>query len=257
MNYDEVSRRISLLEGAFVVGHVGSEVGQYPLYCIKRGGGKKVFLSGGIHGDEPAGMYAILTFFEKYAHQYEHRFAFTAFPCLNPWGLQLNTRSNAQNQNLNREFKDNTSAKEIQLILPLLETYIFAMDFHETALDFVRIDDSEPKGKTPDTFHLWEVCENKRLRVGRKIVENIEKAGFPVCKWPTIYGDKNNGGVIWYPEGCGTPCYLEGTACDSFLVNRHHTSQSFTIETPSGWKLKRRVAAHLISLKTVLREKRY
>ena len=70
----------------------GNSSEQFPLYQIKRGEGRKILLSGVVHGDEPAGIYAILSFFENYIHEYENDFEFTAFPCVNPWGFQNFTR---------------------------------------------------------------------------------------------------------------------------------------------------------------------
>ena len=103
---------------------------------------------------------------------------------------------------------------------------------------------------------MWEICENKGKRVGKKVIEKIEQEGMAVCKWPEIYGDKNNGGVIWYPEDCKAKCYATGTAFDSFLEKNGHTKQSFTTETFTGWPLEDRVFAHITSLMAVLDERR-
>jgi len=255
VNYNKIAKQIESLKGAQVVGYVGDLEEKYPLYRVTRGKGKKVLLSGVVHGDEPAGAYAIIDFFQNHSRAFEDNFEFTAFPCVNPWGFQHFTRGNAANLNLNREFKKETNAQEIQLITPLLEKYIFAMDLHETWPESTRIGDDEPEGKDPEEFYLWETCEDKKIRIGDKIVRNVEQAGLPVCKWVKIYGDKNNTGVIWYPEDCGTNCYTKGTSFDSYLAG-NHTKQTFTIETPREWPLKKRILAHIISIKTVLEERR-
>ena len=256
MSYKNLAEQIRSIGGASVVGHVGQSQ-QFPFYMIKRGTGLKVLLLGGVHGDEPAGPHAIVEFFRYHSGEYESKFEFTAFPCVNPQGYDLFIRGtnpdddNPQGQiNLNREFKKDTAAPEIKLVLPLLEQYIFAMDHHETWPESTRVGTQEPDGEDPSEFYLWEFCRDHSLRVGRKIVENVQRAGLPICEWEKIYGDKNNGGVIWYPEDCGTPCYSSGTS-DVFLTS-NHTSQAFTIETPRGLELERRVLAHITSLKTVL-----
>jgi hypothetical protein len=255
MDYSQIANQIESLKGVRKIGRVGNSAEQYDLYQIKRGKGKKVLLTGVVHGDEPAGVYAIIDFFQNHIHEFEKDFEFTAFPCVNPWGFQHFTRGNAFNLNLNREFKQDASAEETRLIMPLLEEYVFAMDLHETWPESTRIEDDEPKGADPNEFYLWEICENTAIRVGSKIVKNIEEIGLPVCKWSRIYGDKNNGGVIWYPEDCGTNCYATGTSFDSYLA-ANHTKQAFTIETPRDWPLKKRVLAHVISIKTALQERR-
>ena len=255
MDYIEIAKKIESIDGAHVIGRVGSSAEQYDLFQINRGTGRKVLLAGGVHGDEPAGVYAIIDFFQNHASQFENDFEFTAFPCVNPWGFQHFTRGNAANLNLNREFSDKTTAKEIRLIMPLLKEYVFSMDLHETWPEATRIGDDEPEGEDAHEFYLWEICEDIARRVGDKIVRNVERVGLPVCKWPKIYGDKNNGGVIWYPEDCGTGCYASGNAFDSYSA-AHHTRQAFTIETPRGWSLEKRILAHIISIKTTLEEKR-
>lgn len=249
-DFNLIAQEIASQEGCTTLGFVGSADERYPLYQIKRGRGKKVLISGGVHGDEPAGVHAILQFLKEEIHKYEDRFAFTIFPCVNPYGFVKSTKRNAQDLNINRQFKSGSAAGEVNLIMAQLEEYEFTMDLHETGPDSI-MDPDEPPGEHPSAFYLWENCEDKKLRVGHEIVKNIKKINLPVCTWPTIYDDINNGGVIWYPENCGTAIYAAGTSFEAYL-HTNHTKQAFTIETPNGWKLKDRVLAHIISLKTVL-----
>lgn len=252
-NYNLIAKELASQKGCTTLGFVGSRDEKYPLFQIKRGLGKKVLISGGVHGDEPAGVYAILHFLKKDIQKYEDKFAFTIFPCVNPYGFVKSTRRNAQNLNINRQFKAESAAEEVNLILAQLEEYEFTMDFHETWPEAVN-DPEDPPEEHPSEFYLWEICEDKKLRVGLEIIKNIEKKGLAVCKWPTIYSDTNNGGVIWCPENCHTASYAAGTAFDAYLQS-NYTKQAFTIETPSGWKLKDRISAHITSLKTVLKKK--
>ena len=156
--------------------------------------------------------------------------------------------------NINRQFRDRTGSPEVRLIRPLLERYDFAMDLHEDWPVWKRPPNKkeEPEGNAPEEFYLWEFCKDKSRRVGGKIVDKVERAGIEVCKNEIIYGDKNNGGVIWYPEDCGTACYAAGTSFDWFLIDKKHTKQSFVIETIRDWSIEKRVLAHIIALKTAL-----
>jgi len=255
MDYGKLSEQIESIEGARKIGLVGSPDEKYPLYLIKRGRGKKVLLSGVVHGDEPSGAFAILEFFQKHSREFEKEFEFTAFPCVSPWGFQHGTRRNAAGFNPNREFKEETESEQNRLIIPLLEKYLFTMDFHETCAEPPDHMEGEPEGENPDDFYLWEVCKDKSRRIGDKIVASVERAGLPVCKWPMIYGDRNNGGVIWYPEGAGTQAYADGTSFDNYLADRH-TAQAFAVETGGNWPMGKRVQAALISIRTVLDAKR-
>jgi murein peptide amidase A len=255
MDYDQVANKIESIDGTHVIGQVHAPDEQYNLYQIRRGHGKKILLSGSVHGNEPAGVFAIIEFFKDHIQLFERDFEFTAFPCVNPWGFQHYTRGNAANLNLNREFRRDAIAEETQLIMPLLEKYVLTLDLHETWPDLERIGNDEPEGKDPSEFYLWETCADHDARIGDKIIKGIEQAGLPVCKWPKIYGDKNNNGVIWYPEDCGTDCYASGTSFDSYLA-ANHTKQAFTIETPRDWQLEKRILAHILSITTALKERR-
>ncbi len=249
MNYKKIADRIDGIYGSKQIGIIDDK---YPFYIINSGvGQKKVLISGGVHGDEPAGVYAVIDFFENHAKPYLSDFEFTAFPCVNPYGFENCARGNSQGLNLNREFKIDTIADENRLIIPKLEKYLFFMDFHETMREFEMVGE-EPIGTDYDEFYLWEICKNHDQRIGLDIVRNVEKAGLKVCKETVIFGDRNNGGVIWYPEDAGTPCYALDSVFDSYMES-NHTSQAFTIETPrDAWTLEKRVLAHIISLRTAL-----
>jgi len=247
--------KIKSLQGSELIGHVGTKQEKYPFYKVTRGKCKEILLSGSVHGDEPAGMYALISFFQNDIKNYENDFKFTAFPCVNPWGHVHYKRGNHQHLNLNREFHAETKATENKLIMSHLDNYLVTMDFHETMTEWERVGD-EPEGEDATEFYLWEICENKKIRIGDKIVQNLEKENIPVCKMPEIYDDINNGGVIWYPEGCKNPCYAKPSIFDSYL-SINHAPQVFTIETARDEQtMSQRINAHLISLKTVLNSKR-
>jgi hypothetical protein len=133
--------------------------------------------------------------------------------------------------------------------------FVFTMDFHETGPDEDEtvLGEDEPEGDDPTEFYFWETCGDKEKRIGRKIIKEIEALNFPVCKSPKIYGDTNSDGVIWYPESNGTPCYALGTSFDEYLY-KHHTGQSFTIETPLCWEIEKRALAHVVALTIALEE---
>ncbi len=53
----------------------------------------KVYISSGIHGDEPAGALALLELLQ--IHTLPPEISFFICPLLNPWGMQNNKRTNA------------------------------------------------------------------------------------------------------------------------------------------------------------------
>ena len=77
----------------------------YRLLALKRkaaNSARRIYISTGIHGDEPAGPLAVLQLLQ------ENRWPADAdiwlCPCLNPTGFPLNSRENAHGIDLNRQY---------------------------------------------------------------------------------------------------------------------------------------------------------
>ena len=81
----------------------------FPIYVLRtrrpKAGLPSIYLSSGIHGDEPAGPEGILAWAQRHPEMLR-RGRYTIFPCLNPWGLTMNTRTDASGVDLNRQFHD-------------------------------------------------------------------------------------------------------------------------------------------------------
>ena len=167
----------------------------YPCFAVMSKSRQKdtrpwILISGGVHGDEHAGVFAVFDFLENHAYKYAKKFRFLAYPCVNPTGFELGTEENVRGQDVNHSFTDISMMQEVRFIREHLESlgleFLFTVDMHEAM----------PK----DKFFLWEVCPNKNRRVGRDIVRAVKKIA-PVHTKRFIYGDRNSGGVIFYPEG--------------------------------------------------------
>ena len=79
--------------------------GRWPLFCVRspalqKSGG--IYLSTGIHGDEPAPPLALLALLE--AGVFDARAIWFLCPLLNPDGLARRTRENAGGIDLNRDY---------------------------------------------------------------------------------------------------------------------------------------------------------
>ena len=109
---------------------------RYDFYFLTLGiGGKEICLSGGIHGDEPAGVDAVLEFLRRVRNQGSllTHFRFTVFPCNNPYGYEHDTRRNGSGLDLNRQFARLRPPAEVRMIKSILEGRRFelSMEFHE------------------------------------------------------------------------------------------------------------------------------
>src|SRR6185503_1275947 len=64
---------------------------------------KRVYISAGIHGDEPAGPLAVLKLFQN--GQWPNDTSFWVVPCLNREGFAFNCRGDSQGIDLNRDYR--------------------------------------------------------------------------------------------------------------------------------------------------------
>ncbi len=243
------------------MGFVNEELMTHPLFCVSivnRGVAnlQDVLISGGIHGEEPAGVHTILKFLEHDIFDFLGNYRFLIFPCINPFGFEYGFRFNTGGIDINRQFKSDSDSREASMVMRALWGYgrrfACTIDLHETDPNWA--DEGFSKEANPCTFYMWETASDKNIRIGDKVIEEVKKT-VEVCDWPKVYGDVNNGGVIWYPEGCGNPVYAQGTTLDAYL-NANYTPQSFTLETPCGWDLKKRIATNMVALRTILELKR-
>lgn len=78
----------------------------------------KLGLFAGIHGDEPAGGWALLDFAAALLARPElgEGFEFVFYPCCNPTGLVRGTRFNAAGLDLNREFWRGSAQPEVRIL---------------------------------------------------------------------------------------------------------------------------------------------
>jgi murein peptide amidase A len=261
-NFAEIEVRIQALpnvERAFA-GKVQYGWKHYPIYSLvtpeKKGQRHNVLLSAGVHGDEPAGIYAVLEFLEKKASAYEDRFRFFVFPCVNPSGFEADKLENEKGENLNRLFKKDTPAKEAKIVLDQLEKwdrkFALTIDMHEIPPYWA--DEGFTAKDNPRTAYLYETQKDKSKRIGRAMIEGLPK-DIEVSDWPKIYGDVAVKGLVSYPEGNLNPVYAEQTTLDGYLQGKF-SAHTFTFETPIGWPLEKRVRAQLSWLETALKKYR-
>lgn len=72
-------------------------------------GEKTILIIGSVHGDEPQGKFLIENFIKDYP-KFKNRMFF--IPCLNPDGIELETRANANEIDINRNFPTKNWVRE-------------------------------------------------------------------------------------------------------------------------------------------------
>jgi protein MpaA len=203
------------------------DVGGFPLLALtKRTAGPRprIYLSAGIHGDEPAPPLALLSLIES--GEFDHRAVWFLCPMLNPQGLSLGTRENAAGTDLNRDYRHHESP-EIRAHSKWLSrqpNFDLAICVHE---------DWESVG-----FYLYELNPDKRPSLAALMIAAVSKV-CPIDLSPLIEGRDAMGGVI---RPLIDPFEREKWP-ESIYLQVHHTRLSYTIETPSSLELAIRVAA--------------
>ncbi len=198
----------------------------------KPGNGPRVYLSAGIHGDEPAGPLALLGLLRD--DFFTRDFHWLICPALNPSGLVACTRENAEGVDLNRDYLLR-STREVRTHTAWLD----AMDAPDLFISLH--EDWETSG-----FYFYEInLGNEDLERTRSILDSVAP-WFTPEPGPTIDGhDATAPGWIYHesepdvPEGWPEAIFLAKKGCPL----------SFTFETPSRAPLSQRVAAHAAAVR--------
>jgi len=203
------------------------EAGGAPLFALTRrtpGPRPRIYLSAGIHGDEPAPPLALLSLLES--GEFDGRATWFICPMLNPQGLVRGSRENAAGVDLNRDYRHFASpeARAHARWLRRQPNFDLTLCVHE---------DWEAKG-----FYLYEL----NLGGGRSLASAMIEAVRGVCpidESPVIDGREARGGVIHPP---GDPALRERWPESIYLI-ANHTRHSYTVESPSALPLETRIAA--------------
>jgi protein MpaA len=124
-----------------------------------------VSISAGIHGDEPGGVWALLSLVRD--GLLDPRYSYRLWPCFNPTGFEAGTRHNAEGLDVNRTFGRGGNSPEAKAILTANRDRMFelSIDLHE---------DHEATG-----FYLYETAPPAwRGSYARPITAAVGGAGF-------------------------------------------------------------------------------
>lgn len=134
-DYNEIVKRMTNVgRNTWRVARVG-EVWGYPVFCAQRitgRGAPTIMLSGGMHGEEPAGVEGVLRWLEGGAWK-KWDVNWFVLPCINPYGWERNQRTNAQRRDINRHFHKSTDTPEAELVKRLVRgrRFLCSIEFHE------------------------------------------------------------------------------------------------------------------------------
>jgi murein peptide amidase A len=190
-----------------------------------------IYLSAGIHGDEPASTEGLYLWAELNL-KYLRRLPLFMLPCLNPWGLIHNRRVDAEGRDLNRSYHlDNVPPIKAQK--ELLKGYSFSLslclheDYDAQGVYLYEVrprrSDERPIGPELLTAAGYYVPVDLRKKIeGRKALQGSIKRRIRHKQFPVM------------PEAA----YL------AF----NHSNHTITFETPSEYELGARVQAQAAAI---------
>jgi hypothetical protein len=206
------------------------------LYACSRTTGhptRRLYVSTGIHGDEPAGPLAIRQLLAE--NRWPAEVSLCVLPCLNPTGFRLNRRENAAGLDLNRDYR-HLQSDEVRAHVDWLErqpAFDCAICVHE---------DWEAQG-----FYLYELNPDARPSAADAAIK-VVAASCPIDPSPIIEGRPADGGIIRPKlDPAQRPQWPE-----AFYLITRKTRQSYTLEAPSDYPLAVRVAALVGAIRRII-----
>ena len=208
-----------------------AQAGDFKLYYLKTRAlpaKSGVYISAGIHGDEPATTEGLITWAEQHARDLA-KLPILLFPCLNPWGLRLNIRLDQAGIDLNRSFDrdDVTVTKALRKVIEG-RRFTVALHLHE---------DYDAQG-----VYLYEI-EGELPYWGDSLL-NAARGIIPIDPRTKIDTGRARSGVIRRRLDARHYAMLGGLP-EAVYLHRHHSRHAITFETPSEYALDQRVAAHV------------
>lgn len=205
------------------------------LLCVEIGDVSRptIALAAGIHGDEPAGPWALLDLLETDA--LDDGYAYRIWPCTNPTGYAAGTRAGADGVDVNRTFGRGGSSPEARAIVMSNRDRKFALsiDLHE---------DCDSTG-----FYCYDYTGGA---LGGAICDALDQRGLPLEELRAGYdlgyalpksARFERGLVLVDPAA-------EASALGAFtytlLLARRAAARALTLETPSQAPWNVRLAMH-------------
>jgi predicted deacylase len=184
----------------------------------------RIYISTGIHGDEPAGPLVGLKLLQE--NKWPANADLWFCPCLNPVGFVLNRRENADGKDLNRDYRHLETA-EVRAHIAWLERqpqFDLCLCLHE---------DWESHG-----FYVYELNPENRPSLAEAMVARIAEV-CPIDQSEIIEDRPARNGIIRPNLDPATrPQWAE-----AFYLIVNKTRLSYTLEAPSDFPLSTRTAA--------------
>jgi len=197
-----------------------------------------VSLAAGVHGDEPAAPWALLSIVRD--GLLDARFGYRIWPCTNPSGYRAGTRENGDGNDINRSFSRGGTTPEARAIITANRdrTFALSLDLHE---------DYESSG-----FYCYEPKSQIGDGLGVAVLDAVREAGFPLQEMQDGYD------LGYPPQAHATPVlepgrvvydpadsaqHLPGLPYSAYML-KHSARRAMTFESPRMYPWNDRIAIH-------------
>ena len=202
---------------------------------------RRVLITGGIHGNEPAGVETVLAFIRELGEtpaRYPN-IEFHILPLLNPWGWTHNQRFNQSGTDINRDFASVESAEA-----RAVRSLVGGMDF-----DLVVNHHEDPEATG---FYMYQYARPDK-GLCRQIIKTVRRSGFAVEQEIRMLLLKTEEGLIDAPMW--GLWYMRLTRQLSFdnYCRLELSKNVFTIETATQGPMDTRVTVQSKALHMLIR----
>jgi len=213
------------------------------LLCAEIGDARRprIAIAAGVHGDEPAGPWALLQLVER--GELRPEFCYRLWPCTNPSGFSAQTRANGDGIDVNRTFGGEGQSPEASAIVAANGSIPFALsiDLHE---------DCDATG-----FYCYDYAGG---HLGRSAVASVEAKGFPVDPLEATFdltGPLDDAHCVRERGRVVADAAQEALALGGLsysLALARNGVRALTFETPSASAWETRIAMHSTAVVSAL-----
>jgi murein peptide amidase A len=241
--YSDLEKRWKALRsrGDIAVREVACVGAPRTLLCVELGDHAKpvIALASGVHGDEPAAPWALLSLVEN--GELDPRYAYRIWPCTNPSGYAAGTRESADRVDINRSFGRGGQTPEARAIITANRDrkFVLSLDLHE---------DTDADG-----FYCYEY---RSAHIARAVVSAVRHANFSIqdleqCDLGAPFE------AIQLEDGVVRPDSEEeikaiGGLSYNLSLSRHAAAHALTLESPARFQWDDRIAIHRIAVKAAI-----
>ncbi|MBN1836933.1 MAG: DUF2817 domain-containing protein [Spirochaetales bacterium] len=231
---DSASDQLTLVEAGRIV-YPGFDT---PLWLVRYrppGARRTALVTGGVHGNEPAGAGWVLELIEELAGRPEAwpDLAMDLIPLVNPWGWSHDQRYNRDGRDINRDFAS-FATQEAHVLRDLFagQRYDLVVDHHE---------DPDATG-----VYLYQYARKDETE-SRRVLAAIRDRGYPLEQDVNMVILRTRDGLIDAPRwGLGYMRMTRQLSLTNYL-RLENSDLVYTVETPTRLPLQDRLAVHRLA----------